>query len=80
VLLGGVPRAVLPGERGAAARLRVRLYLRGPLRAEAALGDPRTPRPPLPGAPAAPAPPAAATAPAPAGPDAAPDDERETAA
>jgi glycosyltransferase involved in cell wall biosynthesis/GT2 family glycosyltransferase len=77
VLLGGVPRAVLPGERGAAARLRVRLYLRGPLRAEAALGDPRTPRPPLPGAPAAPA---AATAPAPAGPDAAPDDERETAA
>jgi glycosyltransferase involved in cell wall biosynthesis/GT2 family glycosyltransferase len=80
VLLGGVPRAVLPGERGAAARLRVRLYLRGPLRAEAALGDPRTPRPPLPGAPAAPAPPAAATAPPPAGPDAAPHDERETAA
>lgn len=45
VLFGAVPRAVLPGDRGAAARLRLRLYLRGPLRAEAALGDPRTPRP-----------------------------------
>lgn len=45
VTLGAVPRAVLPGERGASARLRLRLYLRGPLRAEAALGDPRTPRP-----------------------------------
>lgn len=49
VALGAVPRAVLPGDRGASARLRLRLYLRGPLRAEAALGDPRTPRPPLPG-------------------------------
>jgi glycosyltransferase involved in cell wall biosynthesis/GT2 family glycosyltransferase len=45
VALGAVPRAVLPGERGASARLRLGLYLRGPLRAEAALGDPRTPRP-----------------------------------
>jgi glycosyltransferase involved in cell wall biosynthesis/GT2 family glycosyltransferase len=45
VTLGAVPRAVLPGERGGSARLRLRLYLRGPLRAEAALGDPRTPRP-----------------------------------
>lgn len=48
VALGAVPRVVLPGDRGASARLRLRLYLRGPLRAEAALGDPRTPRPPLP--------------------------------
>lgn len=54
VALGAVPRALLPGDRGAAARLRLRLYLRGPLRAEAALGDPRTPRP----APAPPVPPA----------------------
>jgi glycosyltransferase involved in cell wall biosynthesis/GT2 family glycosyltransferase len=46
VALGAVPRAVLPGDRGASARLRLRLYLRGPLRAEAALGDPRAPRPP----------------------------------
>ena len=45
VALGAVPRALLPGDRGAAARLRLRLYLRGPLRAEAALGDPRAPRP-----------------------------------
>ena len=45
VALGAVPRAVLPGERGASARLRLRLYLRGPLRAEAALGDPRASRP-----------------------------------
>lgn len=44
VVLGAVPRALLPGARGAAARLRLRLYLRGPLRAEAALGDPRAPR------------------------------------
>lgn len=73
VLLGGVPRAALPGERGHAARLRVRLYLRGPLRAEAALGDPRAPRAPLPGAPAPASTPADA-------PDDAPDDERETAA
>jgi glycosyltransferase involved in cell wall biosynthesis/GT2 family glycosyltransferase len=51
VALGAVPRALLPGDRGAAARLRLRLYLRGPLRAEAALGDPRAPRP-APGAPA----------------------------
>ncbi|MET0432920.1 MAG: glycosyltransferase, partial [Cellulomonas sp.] len=34
VALGAVPRALLPGDRGAAARLRLRLYLRGPLRAE----------------------------------------------
>jgi glycosyltransferase involved in cell wall biosynthesis/GT2 family glycosyltransferase len=59
VALGAVPRALLPGDRGAAARLRLRLYLRGPLRAEAALGDPRAPRPaPLP--PVPPAPPRAA--------------------
>ncbi|WP_454051174.1 glycosyltransferase [Cellulomonas sp. Marseille-Q8402] len=45
VALGAVPRAALPGERGASARRRLRLYLRGPLRAEAALGDPRAPRP-----------------------------------
>lgn len=51
VLLGSVPRAVLPGERGRAARLRLGLYARGPLRAEAALGDPRTPRAPQPPAP-----------------------------
>jgi glycosyltransferase involved in cell wall biosynthesis/GT2 family glycosyltransferase len=44
VVLGSVPRSALPGDRGRAARLRLRLYLRGPLRAEAALGDPRTPR------------------------------------
>ncbi|WP_262348184.1 glycosyltransferase [Cellulosimicrobium cellulans] len=62
VVLGAVPRALLPGDRGEAARLRLRLYLRGPLRAEAALGDPRAPRPapgtPAPGTPApgAPAP------------------------
>jgi glycosyltransferase involved in cell wall biosynthesis/GT2 family glycosyltransferase len=49
VLLGAVPRALLPGDRGRSARLRLRLYLRGPLRAEAALGDPRTPRPVAPG-------------------------------
>ncbi|WP_431835795.1 glycosyltransferase [Cellulomonas sp. Y8] len=55
VALGAVPRALLPGDRGAAARLRLRLYLRGPLRAEAALGDPRTPRPaPVPPVPPAP--------------------------
>jgi len=57
VALGAVPRALLPGDRGSAARLRLRLYLRGPLRAEAALGDPRAPRPaPLPPVPPAPAP------------------------
>lgn len=44
VLLGSVPRAALPGDRGRSARLRLALYLRGPLRAEAALGDPRRPR------------------------------------
>jgi GT2 family glycosyltransferase len=52
VLLGSVPRAVLPGDRGRAARLRLRLYLRGPLRAERALGDVRAPRPTSPVAPA----------------------------
>jgi glycosyltransferase involved in cell wall biosynthesis/GT2 family glycosyltransferase len=46
VVLGSVPRSALPGDRGRAARLRLRLYLRGPLRAEAALGDPRAPRGP----------------------------------
>jgi len=51
VLLGSVPRAALPGDRGRSARLRLALYARGPLRAEAALGDPRTPRAPQPPAP-----------------------------
>jgi GT2 family glycosyltransferase len=48
VLLGSVPRAVLPGDRGRSARLRLALYARGPLRAEATLGDPRAPRAPQP--------------------------------
>lgn len=52
VLAGALARAPLPGETGRSARVRLRLYLRGPLRAEAALGDPRAPRsstlPPLP--------------------------------
>lgn len=47
VVLGSMARSPLPGDRGRAARLRLRLYLRGPLRAEAALGDPRAPRTPL---------------------------------
>ncbi|HEY0215931.1 MAG TPA: glycosyltransferase [Cellulomonas sp.] len=51
VLLGSAVRAVLPGGRGASARLRLRLYLRGPLRAEVDLGDPRTPRRTRPGDP-----------------------------
>jgi glycosyltransferase involved in cell wall biosynthesis/GT2 family glycosyltransferase len=54
VLLGSVPRSVLPGDRGRAARLRLRLYLRGPLRAERALGDLRAPRPTTPAATGAP--------------------------
>lgn len=62
VLLGGVPRAALPGERGRGARRRLALYLRGPLRAEAALGDPRAPRPATPGTPT-PGTPAPGTAP-----------------
>jgi hypothetical protein len=45
---------VLPGDRGRAARLRLRLYLRGPLRAERALGDLRAPRPTTPAATGAP--------------------------
>ncbi|WP_263117733.1 glycosyltransferase [Cellulomonas sp. RIT-PI-Y] len=52
VLAGALARAPFPGETGRSARVRLRLYLRGPLRAEAALGDPRAPRsstlPPLP--------------------------------
>lgn len=44
VVLGSAVRSALPGDRGRAARLRLRLYLRGPLRSEAALGDPRAPR------------------------------------
>lgn len=42
VVLGGAARgAVLPGARGREARRRVRLYVRGPLRAEATLATPR---------------------------------------
>ncbi|MFI2753351.1 glycosyltransferase [Cellulomonas sp. P22] len=42
VVLGGVARGVvLPGARGREARRRVRLYVRGPLRAEATLPEPR---------------------------------------
>lgn len=44
VVLGSLARSPLPGERGRSARHRLRLYLGGPLRAEAALGDPRAPR------------------------------------
>ncbi len=44
VVLGSLARSPLPGDRGLAARRRLRLYLDGPLRAEAALGDPRAPR------------------------------------
>ncbi|HEY0188902.1 MAG TPA: glycosyltransferase [Cellulomonas sp.] len=44
VALGSVPRSALPGDRGRSARLRLRLYLTGPLRAERAFGDPRAPR------------------------------------
>jgi len=44
VVAGSVVRAVLPGETGRSARLRAHLYLRGPIRAERALGDPRRPR------------------------------------
>ncbi|NKY09163.1 glycosyltransferase [Cellulomonas hominis] len=45
VLVGGAARALLPGDAGAAARLRVRLYARGPLCAEAALSPATPPAP-----------------------------------
>ncbi|QZN87372.1 glycosyltransferase [Cellulomonas sp. C5510] len=72
VALGAVPRALLPGDRGRAARLRLRLYLGGPVRAEAALGDLRAPRGDGAAPPAAP-PPGPRTLPEPV-------DEREPAA
>lgn len=78
VALGAVPRALLPGDRGRAARLRLRLYLGGPVRAEQALGDLRAPRDAGADAPTEAVPPAA---PGP-GPRALPEsvDEREPAA
>ena len=45
VLAGALVRSPLPGDTGRSARIRFALHLRGPLRAEAALGDPRQPRP-----------------------------------
>ncbi|MFB9954739.1 glycosyltransferase family 2 protein [Cellulomonas denverensis] len=44
VLAGALVRSPLPGETGSAARTRLRLHLRGPVRAEVALGDPRAER------------------------------------
>lgn len=44
VLAGALVRSPLPGETGIAARTRLRLHLRGPIRAEVALGDPRAER------------------------------------
>lgn len=45
VVAGALVRTVLPGDAGRSARRRAHLYLRGPVRAEEALGDPRRPRP-----------------------------------
>lgn len=45
VLAGALVRSPLPGDTGRSARTRLALHLRGPMRAEATLGDPRQPRP-----------------------------------
>ncbi|MEV7973355.1 glycosyltransferase [Cellulomonas sp. NPDC089187] len=63
VIAGALVRAPLPGPTGASARRRLLLHLRGPVRAEATLGDLRRPRPstlaPLPATARAPAMPVA---------------------